>query len=248
MPRYKLTVEYDGTPYCGWQRQVQLPTVQQAVEHAIKQFCGEVVSITAAGRTDTGVHALGQIAHVDLAKCWRPDTVCNALNAYLLQNHDTISILSTVEVDESFDARFSARKRHYVYKIINRRAPSVLKAKRMWWVPKGLDVDAMQEAARRLIGYHDFTTFRSSQCQAKSPVRHLDQLDVLRLDDQRIEVHASAPSFLHNQVRSLVGSLAQVGLGRRTADWIEEALHARDRRRCGPLAPPHGLYLAKVDY
>lgn len=247
MPKYKLLIEYDGTPYCGWQRQDQLPTVQQAIETAIFSFSGETTTIVAAGRTDTGVHATGQVAHVELRQTWRSDRVRDAINAHLTQASEPITILSATAVEEHFNARFCAVKRHYLYRILNRRAPPALNKQRVWWVPKKLDDKAMHVAAQRLVGYHDFTTFRASQCQAKSPVRHLDRLDVFR-DGDMIEIYASAPSFLHNQIRSFVGSLREVGTGRWSANDIQNALEARDRTRCGSVAPASGLYLTQVDY
>lgn len=247
MPRYKLLIEYDGTPYAGWQRQDNLASVQGAIESAIFKFTGENPTITTAGRTDAGVHALGQIAHVDLTKEWRSDTVRDACNAHLIQNRDTVSILAVELVDEEFNARFSALKRHYHYRILNRRSHTALDAMRVWWVPKPLDSDKMHEAAQRLLGRHDFTTFRSTQCQAKSPIRTLDRLDVIRNGDY-IDIYASARAFLHNQIRSFAGTLMDVGTLRFTADDVEAALLAKDRQRCGVVAPPHGLYLTGVDY
>lgn len=247
MPRYKLLIEYDGTPYAGWQRQDNVASVQGAIENAIFQFSQENKTLTTAGRTDAGVHALGQVANVDLTKKWRTDTIRDACNAHLLQNGDTISILNAELVDSTFNARFSAIKRHYHYRILNRRSHTPLDAKRVWWVPKSLNSDKMHEAAQRLLGRHDFTTFRSTQCQAKSPIRTLDRLDVIRNGDY-IDIYASAQSFLHNQIRSFAGSLMNVGSQRFSADDLEAALHAKDRQRCGVVAPPFGLYLTKVDY
>ncbi|MHC5306293.1 tRNA pseudouridine(38-40) synthase TruA [Bartonella sp. LJL80] len=247
MARFKLTIEYDGTNYSGWQRQDGHHTVQAAIEQAIFCFCGEELSITTAGRTDAGVHATGQVAHVDLAKDWRSDVVRDALNAHLVQNRETVSILKVENVADDFDARFSARKRHYRFIILNRRAPAAILANRVWWVPKPLDAQAMHEAAQRLLGQHDFTTFRATQCQAKSPVRSIDRLDVVRRGDE-IDFYASARSFLHNQIRSFAGSLMEVGVGRWTADDLQAALEAKDRKRCGVVAPPSGLYLTQVDY
>lgn len=247
MPRYKLTIEYDGTPYAGWQRQDNLPTVQGAVEAAIFRFTGTNITITTAGRTDAGVHATAQTAHADLDKDWRDDTVRDAINAHLSQAGETISILDAVRVDPAFDARFSAAKRHYLFRILNRRSPAALDAKRIWWVPRPLDAHGMHIAAQRLLGRHDFTTFRAAQCQAKSPVRSLERLDVIR-QGEIIEIYASARSFLHSQIRSFAGSLVEVGTGRWNGDDLEAALHACDRARCGMVAPPHGLYLIGVDY
>lgn len=247
MPRYKLTIEYDGTPYAGWQRQAGLPSVQGEVEAAIARFCGAEVTITTAGRTDAGVHATAQTAHVDLEKGWPADTVRDALNAHLSQAGAAVSVLAAERVAQDFDARFSALRRHYLYRILNRRSPAALDARRVWWVPRPLDAEKMHEAAQRLIGLHDFTTFRATQCQARSPVRSLDMLDVAR-HGEVIEIRASARSFLHNQIRSFAGSLAEVGFGRWTADDLQAALEAKDRARCGMVAPPYGLYLIGVDY
>lgn len=247
MPRYRLTIEYDGTPYVGWQRQENGHTVQGAIERAIKSFCGEDVALSAAGRTDAGVHALSQIAHLDLIKNWSASKVREALNAYLVLEKERISILNVEKVLDSFDARFSARRRHYLYRIYNRRPPLALELNRAWWVQKRLDHEAMHEAAKNLLGTHDFTTFRASQCQAKSPIRTLDLLEVTRNGDF-VEMRTSARSFLHNQVRSFAGTLVEVGLGRWSADDLTAALEARDRKTCGPVAPPFGLYLNGVDY
>ena len=247
MPRYRLDIEYDGRAYAGWQRQAGLITVQEAIERAILAASGETVTLRGAGRTDAGVHATGQVAHVDLAKAWTGDRLQGALNAHLKLAGDTVAILGAAEVDDGFDARFSATARHYLYAILDRRAPPALLRGTVWHVPKRLDADAMHEAARRLIGKHDFTTFRSVQCQSASPVKTLDLLDVRR-DGDLIEVRASARSFLHNQVRSMVGSLKKVGEGAWTADDLGAALRAADRSRCGQVAPPDGLYLVGVDY
>ncbi len=247
MPRYRLDIEYDGRPYAGWQRQDGPRTVQQAVEQAIKAFCGEAVSLRAAGRTDTGVHATAQVAHADLSKAWREDTVRDAINAHLGKAGDPVVILSAKDVGIDFDARFSATGRRYLYKILNRRAPPAIDRGRVWWVPKPLDARAMHAAAQRLVGRHDFTTFRSVQCQADNPVRTLDRLDVSR-NGEVIEVRAAARAFLHNQVRSMVGSLREVGAGRWTSEDIAAALAAQNRSACGPVAPPDGLYLVGVSY
>ncbi|MBB3235436.1 tRNA pseudouridine(38-40) synthase TruA [Phyllobacterium endophyticum] len=247
MPRYKLTVEYDGTPYAGWQRQENAHTVQAAIEQAIFRFCGEHVALGAAGRTDAGVHAMAQIAHVDLTKNWSSSKVREALNAHLIVAGETVGIINVELVQDSFDARFSATGRHYLYRIVNRRPPAPLEAYRAWWVKKPLHAEAMHEAAQRLIGTHDFTTFRATQCQSKSPVKTLDYLSVSR-NGEIIEIRASARSFLHNQIRSFVGTLNEVGCGRWDADDVTAALEARDRKACGPVAPPYGLYLVCVDY
>ncbi|MER9049752.1 tRNA pseudouridine(38-40) synthase TruA [Mesorhizobium sp. M0923] len=247
MPRFRLDIEYDGSLFAGWQRQANQPSVQQAIEQAIEKFCGEQVSLRAAGRTDAGVHATAQVAHVDLVKAWPGDKVRDAVNAHLQAAKAHIAILKAAVVPDSFDARFSAIGRHYLYRIVNRRAPAALDKGKIWWVPKQLDAAAMHEAAKVLLGRHDFTTFRSTQCQATSPVRTLDRLDVSRAGDF-IEVRASARSFLHNQVRSMVGSLKRVGEGGWAIADLKAALEARDRAACGQVAPPDGLFLVGVDY
>lgn len=245
MPRYKLTIEYDGTPFAGWQAQAELATVQSVLSEAFLRFCGERVHVAGAGRTDAGVHATGQVAHVDLSRDWRPDVVRDAMTAQLRPH--PVAVLAAERVGPEFDARFSATKRHYVYRIVNRRPDLALDRDRAWRVPQRLDAQAMHGAAQRLLGQHDFTTFRAAECQAASPVKTLDQLDVERLGDE-IRVIASARSFLHHQVRSMVGSLIRVGEGRWSADDLKAALDARDRTRCGPMAPACGLYLSHVTY
>jgi tRNA pseudouridine38-40 synthase len=245
MPRYKLTIEYDGTPFVGWQAQDNGVSVQAVLTAAIAAFAGEAVGVGAAGRTDAGVHALGQVAHVDLASDWDPDTVRDAINFHL--RPQPVAVLAVERAAADFDARFSAVKRHYLYRIINRRADLTLEHNRAWRVPRPLDGKAMHDAAQRLIGRHDFTTFRSTECQAKSPVKTLDRLDVAR-DDDEIRITAAARSFLQHQVRSMVGSLVHVGDGKWRAVDLAAALAARDRTRCGQVAPPHGLYLVRVDY
>ena len=247
MPRYRIDIEYDGGPYAGWQRQMGQHSVQEAIEKAIAAFAGEEATLRGAGRTDAGVHALGQVAHVELSRNWEPNTVRDAINAHLRLANETVSILRAAAVADDFDARFSAKTRHYLYRILNRRAPPALERGRVWHIPTRLDADAMHEAAQRLVGHHDFTTFRSVQCQAKSPVKTLDRLDVARLGEE-IEIRASARSFLHNQVRSLAGTLKKVGEGAWSADDVQAALEARDRAACGPVAPARGLYLVTVDY
>jgi tRNA pseudouridine38-40 synthase len=245
MPRYKLTIEYDGTPYVGWQAQDNGPSVQSALAAAIAAFTGERVAVQGAGRTDAGVHALGQVAHVELTKEWDTDTVRDAVNFHL--RPQPIAVLGAERVADDFDARFSARKRHYLYRICNRRADLALEQNRAWRVPRPLDAAAMHEAAQRLVGKHDFTTFRAAECQAKSPVKTLDRLDVGREGDD-VRIGASARSFLHHQVRSMVGSLVHVGEGKWSIDELAAALAARDRARCGQVAPPQGLYLVRVEY
>ncbi|AXK82817.1 tRNA pseudouridine(38-40) synthase TruA [Pseudolabrys taiwanensis] len=245
MARYKLIIEYDGAPFRGWQIQADQVSVQGALTAAVERLTGEKVLVQGAGRTDAGVHARGQVAHVDLAREWPTDTVRDALNAHL--RPDPVAVLSAERVGDDFNARMSAVKRHYLYRIINRRADLTLDAGHAWRIPRPLDVDAMHEAAQRLVGKHDFTTFRSTECQAKSPVKTLDELNVVR-DGEHVHVITSARSFLHNQVRSMVGSLAAVGDGKWTADDLSAALAARDRTACGQVAPPDGLYLMRVDY
>ena len=245
MPRYKIIIEYDGGPFSGWQIQDNAPSVQGALASAIEAFSGQKVAVQGAGRTDAGVHALGQVAHFDLAKDHATDTVRDALNAQLRPN--PVAILSAEIVPPDFDARRSALRRHYRYRIANRRPDLALERGRAWRVPRPLDAAAMHQAAQRLIGKHDFTTFRSAECQAKSPEKTLDRLDVMRAGDE-IHIAAMARSFLHNQVRSMVGSLVMVGDGKWSASDLARALEARDRAACGPVAPPEGLYLVKVDY
>lgn len=247
MPRYRIDIEYDGAAYAGWQRQAGRHTVQAAIEQAVAAFSGEAISLRGAGRTDAGVHATGQVAHFDLGREWNPDKVRDALNAHLRLNGEAVAILAAVAAPDGFDARFSAKARHYVYRILNRRAPPALQAGKVWWVPKTLDAEAMHAAAQPLLGKHDFTTFRSAHCQAKSPLRTLDRLDVVREGDM-IEVHAGARAFLHNQVRSMVGSLKRVGEGGWAVSGVKAALDARDRAACAGIAPPDGLFLVRVDY
>lgn len=245
MPRYKLTVEYDGRPFAGWQIQADQLTVQGLLTAAVEALSGDKTLVQGAGRTDAGVHARAQIAHVDLTKEWDTDTIRDALNAHLRPH--PIAILAAERAADDFNARTSAIRRHYLYRIINRRADLTLEAGRAWRVPRPLDAAAMHKAAQRLIGKHDFTTFRSTECQAKSPVKTLDILKVERSDED-VYVIAVARSFLHNQVRSMVGSLVPVGEGKWSPDDLAKALEARDRAACGPVAPPDGLYLTKVEY
>ncbi len=247
MPRFRLTIEYDGTPYVGWQRQDNGPSVQGAIEKAGPKFCGHAITVKGAGRTDAGVHARGQVAHVDFDKDWNADTVRDALNAHMGKAGERVVILNAEPVSDEFDARFSALTRHYLYRMINRRVPLALDRSRALWVPKPLNADAMHDAAQRLVGRHDFTTFRSSQCQANSPVRTLELMDVTR-DGDVVEIRASARSFLHNQIRSFAGTLRMVGEGHWTPDDVAAALTSRDRSNCGPVAGPQGLYFMRVDY
>lgn len=249
MPRYKLTIEYDGTPFVGWQIQAAGESVQGALARAVERFCGEAVAVHGAGRTDAGVHATGQVAHVELTKEWKPDTVRDAMNAHL-RPHPVV-VLAAERVADDFHARFSAIGRRYVYRIIARRPDLALERDRAWRVLRPLDAGAMAEGAARLVGRHDFTTFRAIGCQAASPVKTLDRLEVEAVPlalGMEIRVHAAARSFLHHQVRSMVGTLVKVGEGAWAADDVSAALEARDRTRCGPMAPSAGLYLAEVTY
>ena len=245
MPRYKLTVEYDGRPFAGWQIQADQLTVQGLLTSAVEALSGDKTLVQGAGRTDAGVHARAQVAHVDLSKNWDTDTIRDALNAHLRPH--PIAILAAERAADDFNARSSAIRRHYLYRIINRRADLTLEAGRAWRVPRPLDAAAMHEAAQRLVGKHDFTTFRSTECQAKSPVKTLDVLKVER-GGEDVYVTSVARSFLHNQVRSMAGSLVLVGEGKWNPDDLANALDARDRTACGPVAPPDGLYLMKVEY
>jgi tRNA pseudouridine38-40 synthase len=245
MPRYRLTLEYDGGPFSGWQRQDNGPSVQGALEDAIFALSGERVTVTGAGRTDAGVHARGQAAHFDLVKEFPPDTIRDALNHHV--RPQPVAVLTADVAADDFHARFSAKARHYRYRIVCRRAPLALDVGRAWHVMRALDAKAMHAAAQALVGLHDFTTFRAAECQAKSPVKTLDRLDV-SANGEDIFIDASARSFLHNQVRSLVGTLKLVGDGKWTTRDVADALEAKDRARCGPVAPPDGLYLMRVDY
>jgi tRNA pseudouridine38-40 synthase len=245
MTRFKLTLEYDGGPFVGWQRQENGPSVQQALEDAVFAFSGERVASFGAGRTDAGVHALGQVAHLDLARETTAATLKDAVNFHLKPN--PIAVLAAEIVPEDFHARFSAKARAYRYRILNRRAPLALDRGRVWLVQPPLDAAAMHAAAERLVGHHDFTSFRSSICQAASPEKTLDRLEVRRLGEE-IEIAAGARSFLHHQVRNMVGSLKLVGEGKWSADDLAAALAARDRAKAGPTAPPEGLYLTAVTY
>jgi tRNA pseudouridine38-40 synthase len=245
MPRYKITLEYDGTPFVGWQIQDNGPSVQGHLSAAIAAFSGEKVSVQGAGRTDAGVHALGQVAHFDLIRERDTDTVRDALNAHLRPH--PIAVIAAEQAPETFDARFSATRRHYLYRIICRRADLALDRHRLWRVSRPLDAAAMHTAAQRLVGRHDFTTFRAAECQAKSPIKTLDRLDVA-CSGNEIHIVAEARSFLHHQVRSMVGSLVQVGEGKWSADDLARVLAACDRSGCGPVAPAEGLYLVRVEY
>jgi tRNA pseudouridine38-40 synthase len=245
MPRYRVILEYDGGPFAGWQRQENGPSVQAALEEAIFKLSGERVPTVGAGRTDAGVHARGQVAHFDLAKEFPADTVRDALNAHL--RPDPLAIIEAAVAAPDFHARFSAVTRHYEYRILSRRAPPALDRGHVWHVARALDAEAMQEGARHLVGSHDFTTFRAAECQAKSPIKTLDRLDVRSAGDE-IAVYAAARSFLHHQVRSMVGTLKLVGEGKWRAEDVARALEARDRSACGPVAPAQGLTLLRVDY
>lgn len=245
MTRYRLTIEYDGGPFTGWQSQAGGTSVQDALEHAVAVINGQPAMVYGAGRTDAGVHALGQVAHVDLVKDWDPFKLRNALNGNLRPH--PVSVLEAEAVADDFHARFSATRRYYLFRILNRRSPPALDRGKVWWLPVDLDADAMHEAAQALVGKHDFTTFRAAQCQANSPVKTLDRLDVARYGEL-IEIRADARSFLHNQVRSMVGSLRNVGEGKWSPRDMKRALEAKDRAACGPVAPPEGLYLLRIDY
>ncbi len=245
MARFKLIVEYDGRPFAGWQAQSGQPSVQAALERAAAALTGGACPIVGAGRTDAGVHATGQAAHIDVADDFPAAKLADALNAHL--RPEPVAILSAARVAEDFHARFSARARHYRYRIVNRRADLTFERGLAWRIPAPLDAAAMGEDAQALIGSHDFTTFRDAQCQAASPVKTLDRIEVTRRED-RIDVEVSARSFLHRQVRSIVGSLVEIGRGRRPVGWMAEILAAADRATCGPVAPADGLYLERVDY
>lgn len=245
MPRYKLTIEYDGTPFLGWQVQRDGLSVQECLQNALHAFAGIDYVPRGAGRTDRGVHATGQVAHIDLPKSTEPRVIRDALNVHLMPH--PISVIAVEAVGDEFDARFSAVQRHYLYRIVNRRALLALERERSWRVGMPLDVDAMHDAGQVLVGRHDFTTFRSVKCQARSPLKRITQLSVWR-EGEIVLMTVRAPSFMHNQVRSIIGSLKLVGEGKWTADDIRTALEACNRQRCGPVAPPCGLYLTRVDY
>lgn len=249
MPRYALRIEYDGAPFSGWQRQETAPSVQAALERALSRLEADVPSVAAAGRTDAGVHALGQVAHCDLARTWEPFRLSEALNYHL--KPDPVAITACVRVADDWHARFSATERRYLFRIACRRAPLVHDAGKLWHVKHDLDVPAMQRGAAHLIGNHDFTTFRSSMCQAQSPVKTLDEITLATCPypgGTEIRATLRARSFLHNQVRSIMGTLERVGAGAWPPEAVRKALAARDRAACGPVAPPEGLYLTKVTY
>lgn len=245
MPRYRLTIEYFGRDFVGWQRQDNGPSIQQSLEDAVFAFCGERVTVQGAGRTDAGVHAVGQVAHVDIMRDAVADTVREAVNYHL--RPAPIAILDATVVGDDFHARFSASRRIYRYRILNRRPPPVLERDRVWWVAKPLNPLQMHDAAQCLVGHHDFTTFRASICQAKSPVKTLESITVQRTGNE-IRMDVTARSFLHHQVRNIAGTLVLVGWGKWTTDDVATALAARDRARCGQTAPACGLYLMAVDY
>lgn len=245
MARYRLIIEYDGGPFAGWQSQATEISVQGVLEQAVAVINGAPATVHGAGRTDAGVHALGQVAHVDLERQWDTFELRNALNANVRPH--PVSVLEVSPASDDFHARFSAIRRHYLFRILNRRSPPALERGKLWWLPMALDADAMHRAAQLLIGKHDFTTFRAASCQAASPIKTLDRLDVSRYGEL-IEIRTDARSFLHHQVRSMVGSLKLVGEGKWLPKDLTGALKAADRSRCGPVAPPDGLYLVKVDY
>lgn len=249
MHRYALKIEYNGAPFSGWQRQADQPSVQGAIEAALARIEPGAHTIAAAGRTDAGVHALAQVAHCDLARDWEPFRLSEALNYHL--KPQPVAITACARVSEDWHARFSATERHYLFRLLSRRAPATLDAGRVWQVRQPLDIEAMRAGAVHLIGQHDFTTFRSTICQAASPVKTLDSLKISEHDGptgKEIHFHLRARSFLHNQVRSLVGTLERVGAGSWPPEQVRTALKARDRAACGPVCPPHGLYLAGVSY
>jgi tRNA pseudouridine38-40 synthase len=243
--RYRVTLEYDGGPFVGWQRQNSGASVQGALEAAIEKLSGEKVTVTGAGRTDAGVHALGQVAHFDLEKEFDAGKVRDALNHFL--RPDPVSVLDARVADGEFHARFSAQARHYLFRILNRRSPPALEIGKVWHVSPKLDAQAMHAAAQFLVGHHDFTTFRAAECQAQSPVKTLDRLDVSQRGEE-IHIEASARSFLHHQIRSFAGTLKLVGEGKWQPRDVKKALEAKDRTACGPVSPPDGLYLVRINY
>lgn len=247
--RYALKIEYDGTPFCGWQRQSGQPSVQQALEEALRRLEPDAPGVGAAGRTDTGVHATAQVAHCDLSKAWAPFRLMEALNYHL--KPAPVAVVAAAPVPDDFHARFSAKGRRYLFRLVARRAPVTHDAGRVWQVRHDVALEPMQAAATHLIGHHDFTTFRSTMCQAASPVKTLDRLDIEALSyphGTEFRFHLAARSFLHNQVRSIVGTLERVGAGAWQPDQVKEALDAKDRAACGPVCPPQGLYLNGVVY
>ncbi|MBL0849207.1 MAG: tRNA pseudouridine(38-40) synthase TruA [Candidatus Liberibacter ctenarytainae] len=247
MIRYCLTIEYDGSGYVGWQRQKNGSSIQGSIEDAIFLATGEERIVYGAGRTDSGVHAFGQVAHFDLVREWIPEKLCKALNAHLKIAGNAISILALRILDEQFHARFSAVQRIYLYRIITRCSPLSLEKGRAWWISRELDCEMMQEAAQYLVGLHDFTTFRSVHCQALSPIKTIDYFTIKKIGNL-IEIRVAARSFLHTQVRSFVGSLKLVGDGKWTPDDLKKALQSQDRKACGPLSPPEGLYFYSAKY
>lgn len=247
MPRFKLTIEYDGSGYSGWQKQPDRPSVQQALMEAAQQFCGEECEVVGAGRTDAGVHATGQVAHIDLPKDYDAYKVMQGFNYHMLATAPSIAILDAEAVPDDFHARFSATKRHYRYRITNRRARVAIDLGRAWQIGEPLNIEAMRQGAAHLVGHHDFTSFRDSECQAKSPEKTLESLDITQ-NGEDVIITTHARSFLHHQVRNMVGTLALVGKGRWHPDEVKRALDARDRAAAGPTCPPDGLYLTKVEY
>ncbi|MEE2774884.1 MAG: tRNA pseudouridine(38-40) synthase TruA [Pseudomonadota bacterium] len=249
MFRYAIKIEYDGTNFHGWQKQNSVATVQGTINQALDNLNTSGIGVIGAGRTDAGVHALGQVAHFDMPKKWEPIELQNALNYYL--KSELISVISISETPTDFHARFSARKRHYLFKMLIRRPPLTLNKHRFWHVRRSQGIAQMREAAKNLVGQHDFTTFRSSICQAKSPIKTIDSISIHKHSNKNesiIEIRIQARSFLHNQVRSIVGTLEKVGSGFWTPNDVAEAIEAKDRARCGPVAPAHGLYLENVLY
>lgn len=255
MARYRIDIEYVGTDYCGWQRQHKLQeqtnygSVQTAIEQAIFNYCGENASLVVAGRTDAGVHAMHQVAHFDMNKIPKrgASEIAFALNAYLRKTSHKITILNSNKTEDNFSARFDAKKRQYLYRIIMRRAPLAIEALRAWHIAYNLDIEAMQSASILLYGKHDFTSFRSSQCQAKNPIRTLEDIK-FALNEDNLNIIVTAPSFLHNQVRAIIGTLYNIGRGFWRPEYITTILDLKDRNKAGPNAPPHGLYLYKIHY
>lgn len=245
MPRYKITIEYDGADFCGWQKQETQISVQSVIEEAIKKFSGEEAEVFASGRTDSGVHALGQVAHFDLSKEFPQDKVREAINFHLRPK--PVVVIDAEEVDENFHARFSAKKRYYVYRALERQPPPVIQRGRVWHVHKVLDIAAMKKAAKFLIGKHDFSSFRDSQCQAKSPEKTLDEIRIERVGDE-VHFYFTATSFLHHMVRNIVGTLEMVGRGKWPPEEVKKILEAKDRKEAGQTAPAEGLYFLRVEY